>query len=123
MTLICRDMFVALAAVEFESMVEFYTQLFDQAPATLIPKTYAEFRLLGLKLGVFKPQSSHEQEFSNATQAGMSLCLEVEDLDGAIAHLAQLGYPPPGRLSVASHGREIYAYDPAGNRLMLHQSA
>ncbi len=25
-------------------------------------------------------------------------------------------------LITASHGREIYAFDPAGNRLILHQS-
>jgi hypothetical protein len=32
-----------------------------------------------------------------------------------------LGYPPPGEIITASHGREIYTYDPAGNRLILHQ--
>jgi len=53
---------------------------------------------------------------------GMSLCLEVESLDAAIAHLSQLGCPPPGNILTASHGREIYAYDPDGNWLILHQS-
>ncbi|MBD0267928.1 MAG: VOC family protein, partial [Cyanobacteria bacterium Co-bin8] len=47
---------------------------------------------------------------------------EVVDLEGAIAHLTTLGYPPPGPVMIASHGREIYAYDPDGNRLILHQS-
>ena len=54
-------------------------------------------------------------------QSGLSLCLDVDDLDAAIAHLINLGYPPPGEIIVASHGREIYAYDPNGNRLILHQ--
>jgi hypothetical protein len=52
----------------------------------------------------------------------MSLCLEVSDLEDAIAHITALGFPPPGEILTASHGREIYAYDPDGNRLILHQS-
>lgn len=57
-----------------------------------------------------------------ARGGAMSLCLEVRNLESAIAHLTALGYPPPGEILTASHGREIYAYDPAGNRLILHQS-
>ena len=52
----------------------------------------------------------------------MSLCLEVTDLPMAIAHLTDMGYPPPGEIIAASHGTEIYAYDPDNNRLILHQS-
>ena len=52
----------------------------------------------------------------------MSLCLEVEQLETAIEHLRCLGFPPLGEIVVASHGREIYAYDPAGNRLILHEA-
>ncbi len=52
----------------------------------------------------------------------MSLCLKVPDLEVAIAHLTRLGYPPPGEILTASHGREIYAYDPDGNWLVLHQA-
>ncbi len=51
----------------------------------------------------------------------ISLCLEVIDLEAAIAHLTDLGYPPPGKILTASHGREIYAADADGNRLILHQ--
>nr|WP_289501139.1 hypothetical protein [Gloeocapsopsis sp. IPPAS B-1203] len=53
----------------------------------------------------------------------MSLCLEVSDLENAVAHLTSLGYPPLGETLTASHGKEIYAYDPQGNRLILHQSS
>jgi hypothetical protein len=52
----------------------------------------------------------------------MSLCVEVADLDAAIARLVAIGYPPPGDMLTASHGREIYAYDPDGNRLILHEA-
>ncbi|MHC5860203.1 VOC family protein [Nostoc sp.] len=56
------------------------------------------------------------------TKSKISLCLEVSNLEDAIAHLTSLGYPPPGEISIASHGKEIYAYDPDGNRLILHQA-
>ncbi len=117
------DALVTLAAIDLDTLVEFYSQLLTQEPKPFIPKIYAEFQLSGLRLGIFKPKHNHEQEFANSTQSGMSLCLEVEDLEEAIAQLTNLGYPPPGEVTTASHGKEIYAYDPARNRLILHQSS
>ena len=152
----CTDAFVTLAAVELEKLVQFYAQLLDQKPQPYISNNYAEFRLPGLRLGIFKPRETHQPEFENSVlegdkgnredkfslvssnssirdetavlsqgvqggRGGMSLCLEVKDLEGAIAHLVAIGYPTSGEIIVASHGREIYAYDPAGNRLILHQ--
>ncbi len=114
--------FVALAATEFETLVRFYTQLLNQEPKPYSPNIYAEFQLSGLRLGIFKPKENHRVEFENSAQSGMSLCLEVDDLEEAIADLTTLGYPPPGEITTASHGREVYAYDPNGNRLILHQS-
>ena len=84
---------------------------------------YAEFQLSGLRLGIFQPSKGNEAEFANSLNSKMSLCFEVRDLDGAIAHLTNIGYPPPGEVVIASHGKEVYAYDPDGNRLILHQSS
>jgi predicted enzyme related to lactoylglutathione lyase len=82
---------------------------------------YAEFELPGLRLGIFQPKADHRKEFSG--QAGsMSLCLEVKQLEAAVERLTELGCPPPGTIITAAHGREIYAYDPAGNRLILHEA-
>lgn len=111
-----------LAAFDTEKLVIFYTQLLRQEPKPYIPNVYAEFQLPGLRLGIFKPKQTNQSEFENSVKSGMSLCLEVSDLEGAIAHLTALGCPPPGEILTASHGREIYAYDPDGNRLILHQS-
>ena len=122
MSLECADAFVTLAASEITTLVEFYRQLLGQQPDPFIPNVYAEFKLNGLRLGIFQPKKNHQSEFANSAGSGMSLCIEVKDLDGAIAHLNQIGYPPRGEIIIASHGREIYAYDPAGNRLILHQS-
>jgi catechol 2,3-dioxygenase-like lactoylglutathione lyase family enzyme len=129
---------LTLASHNFEALVEFYSHLLNQEPATVIPAIYAEFQLEGLKLGIFRPRASEQAGENAATQrdrvagssiqnsslppSGMSLCLEVEDLEAVIAHLTQLGCPPPGKILTASHGREIYAYDPDGNWLILHQA-
>ncbi len=118
----CTDALVTLSAVNLAALVNFYTNLLGQAPTAHIPNVYAEFQLPGLRLGIFRPKATHQQEFENSDKSGMSLCLEVSDLESAIAHLTNLGYPPPGEILTASHGREIYAYDPEGNRLILHQS-
>lgn len=118
----CTDALITLASVDLETTVNFYTRFLGQAPTAQILNVYAEFQLPGLRVGVFKPKETHRQEFENSAKSGMSLCLEVSDLESAITHLTTLGYPPLGDILTASHGREIYAYDPAGNRLILHQS-
>lgn len=122
MTFQCTEAFVTLATVNLEQLVQFYTQFFAIEPTTAIPNIYAEFQLSGLKLGIFKTKNSHSSEFQNSAKSTISLCLEVSDLEGAITHLTALGYPPLGEIITASHGKEIYAYDPDGNRLILHQS-
>ncbi|MEL7035023.1 MAG: VOC family protein [Cyanobacteria bacterium J06592_8] len=122
MVLQCIDVFVTLAAPNLKILVQFYTELFGIQPQSLIPNVYAEFQLPGLKLGIFKPKATQIEEFVSEAKTGISLCLEVVNLDSAIATLSALGYPPLGEILTASHGREIYAYDPLGNRLILHQS-
>ena len=116
------DALVTLATTNAEILVQFYTQLLNQEPNPYIPKVYAEFQLSGIRLGIFTPKENHRAEFEHSAQNSMSLCLEVNDLEEAIAYLTCLGYPPPGGITTASHGKEIYAYDPDKNRLILHQS-
>jgi predicted enzyme related to lactoylglutathione lyase len=122
MTFQCTDALVTLAAADSETLVRFYAQLLEREPNPYIPNVYAEFQLPGLRLGIFKPKENHRGEFANPAGSGMSLCLEVDELEEAIAHLTRLGYPPSGEIITASHGREIYACDPDRNRLILHQS-
>jgi predicted enzyme related to lactoylglutathione lyase len=114
---------VTISSVNFDVVVDFYTQFLGSAPDRYIPCSYAEFPISGLRLGIFCPQSSHREEFGHPSRSGMSICLEVNSLENSIDKLAKLGCPPPGQITTASHGREIYAYDPDGNRLILHQSA
>lgn len=114
-----NEAFVALASINIENLVNFYINLLGK-PKINISNVYAQFELPGLRLGIFRPKEPNLQEFESA-KSRISLCLEVANLEDAIAHLTTLGYPPPGEIITASHGREIYAYDPEGNRLILHQ--
>ncbi len=123
MGLHCKTVFIALADEDIHALKVFYQRLFEENPVVDIPNIYAEFRLPGLRLGLFKPKAGHEAEFGLSSNGRMSLCLEVEDLDAAIAHITALGYPPPGPIHHTSHGREIYAYDPSDNRLILHEAS
>lgn len=142
MSLTHTTAFVTIATLNFDRLVHFYQQLLEQAPVALIPNGYAEFQLPGIKLGIFRPKAANSHQTDSKRQTadsaqkpsspppshapppscGLSLCIEVANLESAIAHLAQLGYPPPGLMLTASHGREIYAFDPDGNWLILHQS-
>lgn len=119
MAIQCTGALVTLASEDLETLVRFYSKLLGQAPISQIPNVYAEFQLPGLRLGIFKPKVNNQKEFNSGDR--MSLCLETKDLELAIAHLTSLGYPPPGEILTASHGREIYAYDPEGNCLILHE--
>jgi hypothetical protein len=115
-------LFVALADLDGHTLTRFYQALLEQNPVVDIPDVYAEFVLSGMRIGLFKPSNTHRTEFTSLSSGSMSLCIEVESIESAIAHLTSLGYPPPGEIQHTSHGREIYAYDPQGNRLILHEA-
>ena len=116
------DAFVAISSTNFDLLVKFYAQLFGGEAQPYRPGVYAEFAIGSLRLGIFQPKSSNLPKQSEHHHGGMSICLEVTNLEQAIDKLSQLDYPPPGDIITASHGREIYAYDPDGNCLILHQS-
>jgi predicted enzyme related to lactoylglutathione lyase len=122
MSFLYTDAFITLATVKHQQLIEFYSQLLEQKPNPYLPNIYGEFRLNQLRLGIFKPKENNQQEFANYGTNPISICIEVEDLEKGIAHLQAIGYSPASTIMVASHGREIYAYDPDRNRLILHQS-
>lgn len=114
--------FPTLSCPDLSTSVAFYEALLQRSPVAYLPGKYAEFHLAGMRLALFVPRPDHLAEFTSTTSGPLSLCFEVNHLEEAIAHLSDLGYPPPGPVITASHGREIYAYDPDGNRLILHES-
>jgi len=114
------ELWVTIATENLDRLTDFYSCLLHTQAQREIPGVYAEFVVGGLRLGLFRPRDRHE--FRSSIPGAISLCLEVENLEDAIAHLTRLGYPPPGEMQTASHGREIYAYDPDGNRLIIHEN-
>ena len=114
---------ITIAPKDFKKSYDFYQKFLGQAPDRTMTKPgnpdrliYAEFQLEGLTIGIYAPK---------ATQTGgsssLSLCFQVADLEAAIELVTNLGYPPPGEIMTPSHGREIYAFDPDDNRLILYQ--
>ena len=114
------QIFVALATENIQALTDFYRQILQKQPEIDRPEIYAEFIVKGLRLAIFKPKAQSNSEFAQNSST-ISLCIEVENIEQAIAAFSNLGYPPPGEIIKASHGQEIYAYDPEGNRLILHQ--
>ncbi|MEM9273338.1 MAG: VOC family protein [Cyanobacteria bacterium P01_F01_bin.143] len=113
--------YIAITALDITEMVNFYSKLLELEPEKYLPHVYAEFYLPQLRLAIFKPKIENVSEFNNAEGSGMSICLEVVDIEKAIAFFSEIGYPISGDIITASHGKEIYAYDPAGNRLIIYQ--
>jgi predicted enzyme related to lactoylglutathione lyase len=105
---------VTLAAQNLEKSAQFYRSLFQQAAIKEISNVYVEFQVAGLTLGLYHPKVPLE------SGRAVSLCLEVESLEAAIAQLTKLGYPPEEPIQ-SSHGREAFAFDPDGNRIILYQ--
>jgi predicted enzyme related to lactoylglutathione lyase len=112
---------VTIAAQNFEKTQDFYCKFLDKSPEkTLGPENaliYAEFQLKGLTIGIYRPKTSN----SVLESSPISICFQVENLETAIAHLSSIGYPAPGEILTPHHGREIYAFDPDGNRLILYE--
>lgn len=115
------SVFVAIATLNCDALVEFYSQLFEIHPHAYSPGVYAEFQMPGMKLSIFKPKSAHESEFHGSTSGSMSVCMQVSSLDGAITKLRAMGCSPIRAPWASSHGRETYIYDPDGNRIILYQ--
>lgn len=114
------EVFVAIAAVDLAPVVQFYETVFACKPTQVQGDRYAEFQFGTLRLGIFKPATANEAEFPPRTNS-LSLCVEVDDLDSFIERLRSLDIPVTGSMTTASHGREIYIYDPLGDRLILHE--
>lgn len=116
--------FAAIGTEDFARAVAFYAALLGREPDERLRDSYAAFRLPSLRLAIFRPRAGGADDFRNppGCRAGLNLVLEVADLARAAAEVERLGgsSSPPFD---APHGREAYAYDPDGNRLILVERA
>lgn len=122
MAIAYTEAFIAIGASDFPAVVDFYRRLFGREPDERIRDVYAAFRPPGLHLGIFAPNGANRSEFANppGVGGGLSLVLGVADVDRARQELAALNpLRPPGPIESTRHGREFYAYDPDGNRVIV----
>ena len=116
-----RGALVALADRLDGRLGAFYRSLLGE-PVRSLGTGYWEFELVGgLRLGVFRPQPGQDDRFGGGSSGDFSLCLEVVNLEQAIARATDCGATVQQPIRIASHGREVDAIDPAGNRLILYE--
>lgn len=111
---------IAIAAINFDEMQQFYTRILQQEPTSRIRDVFVEYQLPELRLDLFQPREANRPEFQRNTRSTMNIVLEVRDIEAAAKHFASVGCQP-GKIIDAFHGKEFYAYDPAQNRLIVHQ--
>ena len=117
----CDRAMVALADLTEGGLIGFYGALLGARPLRHQPGSYGELVLPGgLVLAIFVPKPAARSAFEGATAGAMSLCLQVPDLEGTIARFEAAG-GTVGELKTASHGREAYGADSAGNRVILYE--
>ncbi|GHO41917.1 VOC family protein [Ktedonospora formicarum] len=111
---------LAIAAIHFDEMKEFYTKILQEEPIRQVKDVYVEFQIPELRIGLFKPRPDNRPEFMHDTRSTASIVLEVIDIHEAANHFRSVGCTP-GKIVDTFHGQEFYAYDPAQNRLIVHQ--
>ncbi len=107
---------ISMATPQLEPMQRFYQALLRIDPAVEMPGTYVEFRLPGLRLGLYRSQNPEFTPCLGAT----SLCLQVRSLEDLLA-LPILGTVSISPVREAFHGREVDLCDPDGNRIVIHE--
>ena len=117
------EVFVAIGSENFDKTVAFYVAVLGREPDERTRDIHVAFHLPGLRLAVFKPRAAHTAFFRNPPDrhSGLSLVLRVPNVERAAAELTRLGAPSPSPVIETSLGREVYGYDPDGNRLILVQ--
>ena len=113
---------VSIGAENVEQICQFYQALLNQPPSIYRESIYAEFNLSGLVLAIFKPRpNEHDEFFNEEHKGGLSICFLVENLQQIINHLVDLGYKEELSPKTTRTMKELYIYDPEGNRIIFYQ--
>ncbi len=110
---------VTIAAIDWAASLKFYQDLLQLPPQVLQPDRYAEFHLTDCRIALYAPRATEKP--IPQPYPSLSLCLHVQSLEGAIAHLTALNHPIPDGIQRSRHGQEVYLYDPNGNRIILYE--
>jgi catechol 2,3-dioxygenase-like lactoylglutathione lyase family enzyme len=110
---------ITIATIDWAATLTFYQDLLQRPPQVLQSDRYAEFRLPDCTIALYSPRATESPV--PQPDPSLSLCLHVQSLTGAIAHLVALNHTIPDGIQRSSHGQEIYLYDPNGNRIILYE--
>lgn len=111
---------MTLAVRNLATMQAFYTALLGCDPQVVWGDRYAGFQIHGQRLGLFRPRAEERDRWRSAAGA-WSLCLYVPDLEAACQTVQAAGGQIASAAIAETYGRECYAQDPEGNRLLLCQ--
>ncbi|WP_338461102.1 VOC family protein [Synechococcus elongatus IITB7] len=111
---------MTLAVQNLVVMQAFYTALLGSDPQVVWADRYAGFQIHGQRLGLFRPRREECDRWRSA-QGAWSLCLYVPDLEAACQTVLAAGGQIESAAIAETYGRECYARDPEGNRLLLCQ--
>ncbi len=107
---------VSVATPDVIRLGSFYQSLLGIPPAVVMGDRYWEFRLPGLRLGLYR---SHKPEFQPHL-GSVSVCLQVRDLALMLDHPVLKG-SSISAVRTEGHGSEVEVLDPDGNRVVIHQ--
>ncbi len=107
---------VSIATANLARLQAFYEALLGISPAVMMTNVYVEFRVPGLRLGLY---TSHNPDFV-ARLGATSICLQVTSLDPILA-LAVIAEQSISKIRHDFHGREFDVVDPDGNRVVIHE--
>lgn len=113
---------ITLAVQNLAVMQTFYSALLGVMPHLAVSDRYVGFAVNGQRLGLFRPRQSEQQDW-RSTPGAWSLCLYVPDLQAACQTVLSAGGHIATKAIAEDYGRECYAQDPEGNRLILCQGS
>lgn len=117
MTFSIRRSLITVAVMDWQQSLTFYRNLLQLEPQVLQPGRYAEFRLADCTISLYKPRLEETPTAEGNPYPSLGICLHVDSLQAALAQLNLVNHG----IQASSHGREVYLYDPNGNRIILYE--
>ena len=110
---------VYVVAEDMDRAVAFYGEALGLELKFRDGDRWTQFRLGAGNFSLASPAEAG----AGAGAAGAVPVFEVDDLDGAVARVAEGGGSVSERRDMGAHGRSANCADPAGNRFQLFQRA
>lgn len=118
------DAFTAIVSENFDATIAFSTAVLGREPAD----AGRPGRILpagGFLPAIFRPRVGGAADFRNRHKrgGGLGLVLRGTDVERAAVEHMRLSGLEPSQVMESSNVREVYGYDPDGNRIILVEGA